>query len=473
MWRSNITDQIEVLKISQMNQYFMYVIHFERNEIVLRLAAIMKNSRFLLLGLIVFPLALAAQFNNIVLSTEAEGKLPPMEPSILINPNQPNNIVAGIAPDYCIVSSDGGITWKGNTLKSYYGVVGNPALVSDPKGNMYYFHLADPSGKGPSAPEWLDRISCQKSTNSGSHWGAATFVGLTPPKDNKYAWPATHSKKDLLVVTWTQFDQYGSSDSTQRSNIMFSKSTNKGDRWSDPVVINKLSGDCLDGDYTTIGASPMISFDEKIFVVWSHAGNIYLDRSYDDGKTWIKNDMSIAKQIGGSNYKVPGINATNGIPVTAIDNSGSPFHGSLYVVWADQRNGEDDTDIWMSRSSNRGDNWSSPTKVNQDGKGKHQFMPWVTVDQTNGILYVLYYDRRNHDDNKTDVYLAWSMDSGNKFSEVKISEAPFTPDESKPFGNYVGISAYKNIIAPIWTRMDEGKTKVLTAVVKQGDLVKK
>jgi hypothetical protein len=156
-----------------------------------------------------------------------------------------------------------------------------------------------------------------------------------------------------------------------------------------------------------------------------------------------------------------------------MDNSGSPFHGSLYVLWTDQRNGENDTDIWMTRSANRGDNWSSPVKVNQDKGGKHQFLPWMTVDQMNGILYVVYYDRRNYDDNQTDVYLAWSMDGGNSFSEAKISEAPFTPDATRLFAEYTNLSAHKNIIAPIWTRMDAGKTKVMTTIIKQEDLVKK
>ena len=85
----------------------------------------------------------------------------------------------------------------------------------------------------------------------------------------------------------------------------------------------------------------------------------------------------------------------------------------------------------------------------------------------------MFYDRRSHTDNQTDVYLAWSMDGGNKFTEVKISETPFTPEATKFFGDYTNISAHKNIIAPIWTRMDDGKTKVLTAMIKQEDLVKK
>ncbi len=419
------------------------------------------------------PFLLSAQFKNIVLASQTEGKYPPVEPSIIVNPDNPKNIVAGIVLDRSVYTTDGGLTWKESVLKSSYGVYGDPALVADSKGNIYYFHLADPSGKGRSADEWLDRISCQKSTDKGATWGPASFTGLNSPKDNDKPWPAHHPKKDLLVVTWTQFDKYGSTDTSCHTNIMFSKSTSKGDRWSDPVRVNKLSGDCQDSDFTVMGASPAVSFDDKIFVVWANQGNIYLDRSYDEGKTWLKNDMSIAKQMGGWDLTVPGLGRSNGLPQAVIDNSGSPFHGSLYVLWADQRNGENDTDIWMTRSANRGDNWSSPVKVNQDGPGKHQFLPWMTIDQTNGIVYVMYYDRRNYDDNQTDVYLAWSLDGGNKFTETKISETPFTPDEKKFFGDYTNISAHEGIVAPVWTRMDDGQTKVLTAVIKQVDLIKK
>ncbi len=459
-----------------MELLFMIACHFERNEIVVRLAVNMTSSLFVprfILVVALSPLLLSAQFKNIVVASEQEGKYPPLEPSIVINPDNTKNIVAGIVLDRSVYTIDGGLTWKESILKSSYGVYGDPALVADSKGNIYYFHLADPSGKGRTADEWLDRIACQKSTDKGATWGPASFTGLNPPKDNDKPWPAHHPKKDLLAVTWTQFDKYGSKDTTCQSNILFSKSTSKGDKWSDPVRINKMNGDCLDSDFTVMGASPAISFDDKIFVVWAMQGNIYLDRSYDDGKTWLKNDMAIAKQMGGWDLTVPGLGRCNGLPVTAIDNSGSPFHGSLYVLWADQRNGENDTDIWLTRSSNRGDNWNAPIRVNQDDAGKHQFMPWMTVDQSNGIVYVVYYDRRNYDDNQTDVYLAWSMDGGNKFSEVKISETPFTPDAKKFFGDYTNISAHKNIIAPIWTRMDEGKTKVMTAVIKQEDLAKK
>jgi hypothetical protein len=160
------------------------------------------------------------------------------------------------------------------------------------------------------------------------------------------------------------------------------------------------------------------------------------------------------------------------MPVLMVDNSPGPMHGSLYIVWADQKNGPNDTDIWFTRSTNKGDSWTAPEKINKDAPGKHQFLPWLAIDQTTGYLYVVYYDRRAYDDLRTDVYVAFSIDGGNSFIERKISETPFVPTDANFFGDYTNISAHKGIIAPIWTRMDEGKTSVWTAIIKQSELVR-
>jgi hypothetical protein len=145
---------------------------------------------------------------------------------------------------------------------------------------------------------------------------------------------------------------------------------------------------------------------------------------------------------------------------------------ALYIVWADQRNGENDTDIWFMRSTNGGDNWSSPQRINNDGKGKHQYLPWMSVDQATGNIYIVYYDRRSYDDEQTDVYIAFSVDGGASFRNVKISESPFKPTSSTFFGDYTNIASHKGIITPVWARMDNGKTSVWTAVIKHDDLVK-
>jgi hypothetical protein len=425
-------------------------------------------SFFLILHLTAF-----GQFKNIKLAEQVEGIYPPVEPSITINKKNPKNIIAGIVLDRAIYSEDGGETWSESKLTSPYGVFGDPALISDVKGHIYYFHLADPSGEGRGDEAWLDRIVCQISTDGGKTWSEGSSIGNNPTKDQDKEWPAVHPDKQYIYTTWTQFDKYGSQDSFCQSNILFSKSTNAGKKWSDPIQINQNPGDCLDDDNTTEGAVPAVDNNGRVYVAWASHGNIYFDRSFDGGDTWLSNDLLIAKQEGGWSMDIPGLSRSNGMPILMVDNSKGRTIHSLYVVWADQRNGENDTDIWFIRSTNSGDMWTQPMRINKDDKGKHQFLPWMAIDETTGYIYIVYYDRRNYNDLQTDVYLAYSTDGGNSFNEVKISESPFIPDDSKFFGDYTNISAHKGIITPVWTRMDEGKTSVYTTIIKEEDLVKK
>ena len=412
-----------------------------------------------------------SQFKNIKLAEQDDKSYPPVEPSIAINKKNPKNIVAGVVLNRTIVTNDGGQTWSTNELKSPFGVYGDPAVISNFKGHLFYFHLADPSGKGRSDEGWLDRIVCQSSLDNGSTWNEGASIGNNPPTDQDKAWPAVHPKKNSVFVTWTQFDKYGNTDPECHSNIMFSKSAN-GNKFSKPVQINETPGDCIDDDNTAEGAVPAVGLDGKIYVAWANQGNIYLDRSYDDGSTWLKNDLIITKQAEGWTMNIPGIERSNGLPVLVIDNSPGRYQGTLYLLWADQRNGKDDTDIWLMRSRNRGDMWSKPLRINKDEPGAHQFFPWIAIDQTNGNIYIVYYDRRDYDNLETDVYLAYSFNGGNNFSEIKISEVPFTPDATKFFGDYTNIDAHAGIITPIWTRMDNGHTSVWTSIIKESDLPK-
>src|ERR1043165_1515985 len=102
-----------------------------------------------------------SQFKNIMLAEPDDKSYPPVEPSIAINKKNPRNIVAGVVLNRVIVTNDGGQTWTTNELKSPFGVYGDPALISNSKGHLFYFHLADPSGKGRGDEARLDRIVCQ------------------------------------------------------------------------------------------------------------------------------------------------------------------------------------------------------------------------------------------------------------------------------------------------------------------------
>lgn len=407
-----------------------------------------------------------AQFKNINLDEQADSDCIG-EPGIAINPRNPLNIVAASAPDNLYFTKDGGATWQKREARSSFGVNGDPAVIAGAKGDFYFFHLSEPTGgKGGYETKKSDRVVVQHSGDGGETWSDGETIGFNPPKDQDKAWPAIDTKNNLYV-TWTQFNKYGDADPNCHSNIMLSASRN-GRKWGDPIQISQTPGNCVDDDNTAIGAVPA-TFENKIFVAWANQGKIFMDRSFD-GNMWLSNDMAIAEQPGGWNLKIPGHGRCNGMPILMTDKSKGPTRGSLYLAWADQRNGENDTDIWFIRSNNFGDNWTSPLRVNNDSPGKHQYLPWMAVDQLTGAIYIIYYDRRNYTNLQTDVYLAYSFDGGLSFKNTKISDTPFTPSESSFFGDYTNISAHKGIIAPIWTRMDEGKTSIWAAIIKQQEL---
>ncbi len=409
------------------------------------------------------------QLKNILLDKDYNRYFP-CEPSIAINYASPNNIVAGAILNKIYVSQDGGETWSNQSLSSPYGVFGDPCLVSDFRGNLYYLHLSDPSGSGWGDERILDRIVCQASTDGGQNWTEGGFMGLNHPKDQDKEWAVAHPHKKRLYATWTEFDKYNSQDTADHTYILFSSSKNKGKTWSDPVRINQFPGDCLDGDQTVEGAVPAVGPGGELYVAWAFDEKIYFDRSLDKGKSWLEEDILVAKQPGGWTYDIPGILRCNGLPITVCDNSEGPHRGTIYINWSDQTNGVHDTDVWLAKSTDQGQTWSVPKRINDDGPGKQQFLTWLTVDPATGYLYCVYYDRRAYADNQTDVYVAYSKDGGDTFQNVKISEKPFTPSGSVFFGDYNHLAAYQNVIFPIWTRMDEGQTSIWTAKITLKEL---
>jgi hypothetical protein len=120
----------------------------------------------------------------------------------------------------------------------------------------------------------------------------------------------------------------------------------------------------------------------------------------------------------------------------------------------------------MIRSKDQGTTWSEPLRVNNDLPGKHQFFTWMDVDPVTGYIYIVFYDRRNHEGNETDVYLAVSKDGGNTFENMEISRYAFTPSERVFFGDYNNISAYDGIVRPIWTHYENKKLSIRTALVE-------
>lgn len=387
----------------------------------------------------------------------------PNEPSIWINPKNTQEIMAGSNLNFWYYSQDGGYNWTSGTLVSpEYGVWGDPVIVTDTAGDFYFFHLAN-----PVAGNWIDRIVCQKFDKASQSWSPGTFTGLNGDKAQDKHWAVVDQNTNTIYLTWTQFDDYGSSSSFCQSNIRFSKSADGGQTWSEAITINQVAGDCIDGDNTVEGAVPAVGPNDEIFVSWGGPSGIVFDRSTDGGTTWLDSDIFVTSQPGGWDLDIPGLARANGMPVTKCDLSNGAHHGTIYINYADQSNGSNDTDIWLVKSTDNGTTWSEPKRVNDDPTGKHQFLSWMDIDQSNGKIYIVFYDRRNHMGNATDVFVAVSDDGGETFVNFKVSETDFTPSSSGYFfGDYNNISAFNNVVRPIWTRRESnGSLNIQVAIV--------
>ncbi|MEJ5263250.1 MAG: sialidase family protein, partial [Ignavibacterium sp.] len=415
-----------------------------------------------LLLFLFFSISLVAQYQNIRVDSPSSNQ--PEEVSIAINPVNPNYLAAGANINHFFMSSDGGYNWQTSFLSSSFGVWGDPVVVYDELGYLYYGHLSDP----PFPGYWIDRIVIQRSTNNGISWNDGAGIGFLSPKNQDKEWIAVdmHSSqyKGNVYVCWTEFDDYGSSNPNDSSRIKFSRSTDKGLTFSNAITISDRSGDCVDSDNTVEGAVPCVGPNGEIYVSWAGPLGLMFDKSTDGGQTW-GTDIFVSNIPGGWDYYVPGIYRCNGLPVTACDTSQSPYRGTIYINWSDQRNGIDNTDIFLVKSTDGGNTWSAPKKVNDDNSNRHQFFTWMTIDQTTGAIYIVFYDRRNTTGFATDVYVARSTNGGETFTNFKVNQSSFTPSASVFFGDYTNIAAFNKKVYPIWMRMDGTALSIWTAII--------
>jgi hypothetical protein len=423
-------------------------------------------SKSLIFSLFLFSsTTLFSQYQNIKVSKSGK----PEEVTISINPTNPLNLAAGANIDYYYYSMDGGLTWTEGHLASTLGVYGDPCMIFDPDGNLYYSHLSIPSSES-----WLDRIVVQKSINGGMTWNDGVGIGLNPPKQQDKEWlvadftnSAYHNN---LYVAWTEFDAYGSSDPNDSTRILFSSSTDSGSNWSQPARISDRGGDCLDGDSTVEGAVPAVGPNGEVYVSWAGPLGIMFDKSTDGGVTFGQ-DIFVTSQPGGWAFNVSGISRCNGLPVTACDISNSAHRGNIYILWSDQRNGVNDTEIFLIKSTDGGQTWGNTTRVNNDTSSRQQFFPWIAIDPMTGFIYVIFYDRRETAGDTTDVYVAKSTDGGDSFINFKVSESSFVPNSTVFFGDYTNIAARNGKIFPIWMRLDVSELSVWIAIINDSTIV--
>lgn len=322
------------------------------------------------------------------------------EPSIAVDRNDPNRIAIGWRQFNSISSNfrqaGYGYTTNGGQTWTFPGVIepgvfrSDPVLDSDIYGNFYYNSLTN-------NPTFFCDVF--KSSNGGSSWGNKAYA-----QGGDKQWmeidKTNGSGSGHIYAYWTSFYSVCSPD-------FFTRSTDNGVSFENCVSIPNepywgtlavaSNGDLYVGGTTGNNFLVAKSSNAQIpgqTITWNMTTSVSLDGTISYG--------------GGPN---PG--GLLGQTIIAVDTSGGPYHGNVYLLASVERNSNPDPlDVMFTRSTNGGVNWSSPIKINDDpGTSAYQWFGTMSVAPT-GRIDVVWLDTRNNPSNTSALYYSKSIDGG-------------------------------------------------------------
>ncbi len=323
------------------------------------------------------------------------------EPTIVSNPKNPRNIVAGANPDYdehnpagatdgYFYSGNGGNSWRGSEMPVVqpWTTEADPWMVADSHGVIYYAYL----GEAPTSycTTGTTAILLSRSTDGGRHFRYPVIVdgGAGLHDRPVVAVRSYHRWKDHVYVTWSRPMANG------RSQIFFQRSLDGGAHFSHAVLLEQSR-------WPTFGAEPVVGPRGRVTVVWAtfraQSGSrpmperIMSRTSFNDGRSWKpKSSPSRGYFRGIATILRPGDLRVLPSPSAAVTST-----GRVFVAWARVRHVWPDdsitSDIVVSRSTG-GLRWSRSTVVN-DNHHRDRFMPALAAIGPHS-LGAVFYDRR-------------------------------------------------------------------------------
>ena len=387
------------------------------------------------------------------------------EPAIAVNPKNPNQVVGAAGGRWAAYSTDGGRTFTpvqpAGSEEGRSG--GDVSLAFDDKGRVFLSFLSIeknglPSywGHGPGA----NGIWVRRSPDGGRTWdkdavAVKEWKGQEPDialEDMPRIWADTQPSsphRGNLYIAWIEWQ-------IDKSIVLFSRSIDAGRTWSAPVRISTRAGWPRDDNGAVVGIIGTVAPDGTQYVIWNEGLNVTLAVSRDGGKTFEPSRpiFDVGPPYFGGAGGIPGVSRAMGFPQIGVD----AVHRTLYVTWSDFRHG--DVDVFISRSADGGQTWTSPQRVNDDPihDGADQFLQWMAVDPTDGAVYVQFYDRRDDPENRrTHVTLARSTDGGGTFVNYQWTDEPFE-GENAFLGDYEWLAAYGGRAFGIWAEAAREET---------------
>jgi hypothetical protein len=399
------------------------------------------------------------------------------EPSFVVNPTNPMNLIAGWQQNRwsnggaqglnLAASFDGGMSWTlsnaafsrctggGSGNAGDYARASDVWLTASPGGAVYALSLSFTGGALAAGSSSAMLVA--QSLDGGLTWSAPAALIQDGEQffDDKGSITADATDANYVYVVWDRLNGPSAGPS------YLAMTADAGATWEaarsiyDPGVANQTLGNqivVLPGDVVldvfteldTVAGGQTTAFARLV-------------QSLDHGATWSAPITIAELEPVGTVDPRTGRDVRDGADIVSV--SVSPG-GVVYVAWQDSRFASGAHDgIALTHSSDGGTTWSTPVEVNAD-PSVQAYTPTVHVGAS-GVIAVSYYDLRNDafapfGSLLADAWMVTSSD-GSSFQETHLS-GPFdmdlAPDSGGLFvGDYEALSSATGFL-PLYVQTD-------------------
>jgi hypothetical protein len=364
------------------------------------------------------------------------------------NPDNPNQIVVAyndsrgrnanpINGSGASVSTDGGNTFTRLTTAGgqspFSNTFGNPVILYNKPSGTWFTVWSD--GNGCTLGGY--KSATPEDPNSWTHF----CVETNTENDRQSGWADNNPSSPFfgrMYISWNDFNQ-------PNANIFCTFSTDDGTTWHSPVMVStqstfirdvQITGDLVTGDVYIAG------MDEG-GGGFPHNDTNYFFRSTDGGNTWTNTYI-------GTPFPGPGVTSVGYFAMMFSDNGGywrhegwgepAALNGIVHYVYDQHGTGSDPADVYYIRSTDKGQTFSTPVKLNTDTTSRPNWQPSLSVSPS-GTLFAVWYDAREttsctEGDQNVPCYRMWARKSNDNgvtwlpddmFSDV-ASPLPGLPD---------------------------------------------
>ena len=361
------------------------------------------------------------------------------EPSLCLDPTNPDRIAVGWRQFDNVLSNfrqagwgystNGGQSWRFPGVLETNVLRSDPVLASDANGVFHYLSLN-------VSPIFVCDV--WTSASGGANWQRrASAVG------GDKAWfiidTTTSSGRGHLYQVW-------STAGNVTTNRIFSRSTDGGFTWMNPMSVPQTPY------WNTLDVGP----DGTLFIAGWNGSAFWLNRSTNARNASVTPAFDLTRQVnlGGAHVLNPAINpeGLGGQPWVSVDKSTGTNRGNVYVLSTVTGASAHRSDVTFARSTNGGDTWSAPLRLNDDDPARRSWHWFGTLSTApDGRIDACWYDTRS-DTNAllTQLYYSFSQDGGRTWSRNYAVSPAFNPTLGYPnqrkIGDYIGMVSLTNSV---------------------------